>query len=67
MVQVEELHLDAIYSNVVAKAKDVLEEYEKENQKTIKVEIVREHTDIGSHFKISMYNNGPGIPPRTTR
>jgi len=53
IVQAEELHLDAIFSNLVMNVKDALEEHEAKRQKTIKVEILSESMDIGIHFKIS--------------
>ena len=62
IVQAEELHLDAIFSNLVMNVKDALEEHEAKRQKTIKVEILSESMDIGIHFKISVTDNGPGIP-----
>ena len=62
IVQVHELHLDTIFSNLIMNVKDALEEYEAERQKTIKVEIVSEDTDIGAHFKISVSDNGPETP-----
>jgi len=58
----EEIHIAAIFSNLILNARDALEEYETENQKTIKVEVGREDTDAGSHFRISVSDNGPGIP-----
>ena len=64
IVQVHELHLDTIFSNLIMNAKDALEQHEAERQKTIKVEIVSEDTDIGAHFKISVSDNGPETPEK---